>query len=66
MWERAYYGLTASVAGGLPGYICTVFADAAKTFKKRWLENKFKPPLNNYTPLVKEFRYMKYIQTFIF
>lgn len=31
LWEGAYYGLIASVAGGLLGYICTVFIGAATT-----------------------------------
>lgn len=29
LWEGAYYGLTASVIGGVCGYICTVLIDAA-------------------------------------
>ncbi len=31
LWEGAYYGLIASVAGGLLGYICTIFINAATT-----------------------------------
>ena len=29
LWEGAYYGLIASVVGGLFGYICSVFIEAA-------------------------------------
>ena len=29
LWEGAYYGLIASVVGGLIGYICSVFVEAA-------------------------------------
>ena len=29
LWEGAYYGLIASVFGGLLGYICSVFIEAA-------------------------------------
>lgn len=29
LWEGAYYGLIASVIGGICGYICTIFIDAA-------------------------------------
>lgn len=31
LWEGAYYGLIASAAGGLLGYVCTVFINAATT-----------------------------------
>lgn len=31
LWEGAYYGLIASGIGGLCGYICTVFVEAAAT-----------------------------------
>lgn len=31
LWEGAYYGIIASVAGGLLGYVCTVFINAAAT-----------------------------------
>lgn len=31
LWEGAYYGIIASIAGGLLGYICTVFVNAAMT-----------------------------------
>ena len=31
LWEGAYYGIIASIAGGLLGYICTVFVNAATT-----------------------------------
>lgn len=31
LWEGAYYGLIASVIGGILGYICTVFVNAAAT-----------------------------------
>ncbi|MDE7311204.1 MAG: ABC transporter permease [Eubacterium sp.] len=31
LWEGAYYGIIASVAGGILGYICTIFVNAAKT-----------------------------------
>ena len=29
LWEGAYYGLIASVIGGVCGYICTIFVEAA-------------------------------------
>lgn len=29
LWEGAYYGITASVFGGVFGYICTIFVNAA-------------------------------------
>ncbi len=29
LWEGAYYGLLASAAGGLLGYLCTIFVNAA-------------------------------------
>ncbi len=31
LWEGAYYGIIASVVGGVSGYICTVFVNAATT-----------------------------------
>jgi len=31
LWEGAYYGMIASVIGGVAGYICTVFVNAATT-----------------------------------
>ncbi len=31
LWEGAYYGMIASVAGGLLGYVCTMFINAATT-----------------------------------
>lgn len=31
LWEGAYYGMTASVAGGAAGYLCTIFVNAAAT-----------------------------------
>lgn len=31
LWEGAYYGIIASVFGGILGYICTVFVNAAAT-----------------------------------
>lgn len=31
LWEGAYYGMIASVVGGIFGYICTVFVNAAIT-----------------------------------
>lgn len=31
LWEGAYYGIFASVAGGLLGYVCTIFINAAAT-----------------------------------
>ena len=31
LWEGAYYGIIASLAGGVLGYICTVFVNAATT-----------------------------------
>lgn len=31
LWEGTYYGIIASVAGGILGYICTIFVNAAMT-----------------------------------
>ena len=31
LWEGAYYGIIASIIGGILGYICTVFINAART-----------------------------------
>lgn len=31
LWERAYYGMIASIIGGILGYICTIFINAATT-----------------------------------
>ncbi len=31
LWEGAYYGIIASIVGGVLGYICTVFVNAATT-----------------------------------
>lgn len=31
LWEGAYYGIIASVIGGVLGYICTIFVNAATT-----------------------------------
>ena len=31
LWEGAYYGIIASIAGGIFGYICTIFVNAATT-----------------------------------
>lgn len=31
LWEGAYYGIIASALGGLSGYICTIFVNAAAT-----------------------------------
>lgn len=31
LWEGAYYGIIASIIGGILGYICTLFANAATT-----------------------------------
>ena len=31
LWEGAYYGIIASVVGGILGYICTMFVNAATT-----------------------------------
>lgn len=31
LWEGAYYGIIASVSGGIAGYVCTVFVNAAMT-----------------------------------
>lgn len=31
LWEGAYYGIIASIVGGILGYICTVFVNAATT-----------------------------------
>lgn len=31
LWEGAYYGIIASITGGLLGYICALFANAAAT-----------------------------------
>lgn len=31
LWEGAYYGMAASVIGGILGYICTIFVNAAAT-----------------------------------
>ena len=29
LWEGAYYGMIASIIGGILGYICTIFINAA-------------------------------------
>ncbi len=31
LWEGAYYGMIASVIGGIAGYLCTIFVEAATT-----------------------------------
>lgn len=31
LWEGAYYGIIASIIGGISGYICTIFVNAATT-----------------------------------
>lgn len=31
LWEGAYYGIIASIVGGLLGYLCTIFINAATT-----------------------------------
>ncbi len=31
LWEGAYYGMIASVIGGIAGYLCTIFVEAAAT-----------------------------------
>jgi ABC-type antimicrobial peptide transport system permease subunit len=31
LWEGAYYGIIATVIGGIAGYICTIFISAATT-----------------------------------
>lgn len=31
LWEGAYYGIIASIVGGILGYICTIFVNAAAT-----------------------------------
>ena len=31
LWEGAYYGIIAAVIGGVTGYICTIFVEAATT-----------------------------------
>ena len=31
LWEGAYYGIIAAVIGGVTGYICTIFVEAART-----------------------------------
>ena len=31
LWEGAYYGIISSIAGGILGYICTIFVNAATT-----------------------------------
>ncbi len=31
LWEGAYYGMIASVIGGIAGYLCTIFVEAAMT-----------------------------------
>lgn len=31
LWEGAYYGIISSIAGGILGYICTVYINAAMT-----------------------------------
>lgn len=31
LWEGAYYGIIASIVGGILGYICTIFVNAATT-----------------------------------
>ena len=31
LWEGAYYGMIASIIGGILGYICTIFINAATT-----------------------------------
>ena len=31
LWEGAYYGIFASIIGGILGYICTIFVNAAST-----------------------------------
>ena len=31
LWEGAYYGIIAAVIGGMTGYICTIFVEAART-----------------------------------
>ena len=31
LWEGAYYGIIASIVGGILGYICSIFVNAATT-----------------------------------
>lgn len=41
LWEGAYYGIIASAAGGILGYICTVFVNAAVTDNLQFAEVPF-------------------------
>ena len=41
LWEGAYYGIIASAAGGVLGYICTVFVNAAVTDSLQFAEVPF-------------------------
>ena len=41
LWEGAYYGIIASAAGGVLGYICTVFVNAAVTDNLQFAEVPF-------------------------
>lgn len=36
LWEGAYYGLIASIAGAVCGYFCTIFVGAAATDTLQW------------------------------
>ena len=36
LWEGAYYGLIASIAGAVCGYLCTIFVGAAATDTLQW------------------------------
>ena len=38
LWEGAYYGMAASVVGGVLGYVCTVFVNAAITDRLQFAE----------------------------
>ena len=38
LWEGAYYGIFASISGGVLGYLCVVFIEAAGSNSLRFVE----------------------------
>lgn len=45
LWEGAYYGIIAAVIGGVLGYICTVFVNAAATDSLQFIAVPYLPIL---------------------
>ena len=43
LWEGAYYGMIASIIGGILGYICTIFINAATTNRLQFVSIPYLP-----------------------